>query len=241
MSRAEKGGTLLAAFAGRQFKPTVILGVSTVTMITWKYFVSPAYYTEHLSHRFVWFGDVKTTAAVYCFVGALVLFGVVPALIVKFLFGESLAEYGLRMGDATRTVRSFLICGPAVAVIAYFAARDPSFWGEYPINKHAGWSHQAFALHAATYFLFYIGWEFQFRGFMQHGLKDSMGPTSALLVQTMASVVLHLGKPVGETYGSIVGALVWGLLAYRTRSIYSGLMQHFLLGILLDWFICHPW
>jgi membrane protease YdiL (CAAX protease family) len=48
---------------------------------------------------------------------------------------------------------------------------------------------------------------------------------------------MHLGKPVGEVYGSIIGGLIWGLLAYRTRSLLSGLLQHFLLGVLLDWFI----
>jgi membrane protease YdiL (CAAX protease family) len=66
-----------------------------------------------------------------------------------------------------------------------------------------------------------------------------MGSSSALLVQVLASVLLHIGKPTGEIYGSIVGGLLWGLLAYRTRSLLSGMLQHFLLGIALDWFICH--
>jgi membrane protease YdiL (CAAX protease family) len=74
---------------------------------------------------------------------------------------------------------------------------------------------------------------------MQHGLQASMGSVNALLVQVMASVTVHIGKPTGEIYGSIVGGLIWGILVYRTRSLLSGLLQHALLGILLDWFICH--
>ncbi len=138
-----------------------------------------------------------------------------------------------------RTVRSLLVAVPIIVLIAYFAARNPSFWKEYPINRHAGASPQTFALHALTYLMFYLGWEFQFRGFMQHGLQESMGLGNAILVQVMASGIVHIGKPVGEIYGSIIGGLIWGLLAYRTRSLLSGLLQHFLLGILLDWFICH--
>ncbi len=228
------------AFEGWQIKPTIILSVSTVTLITWKCFASPQYYLEQLSDRFVWFSDPQATAAAYNFLGALLLMGVVPALIVKFVFRESLADYGVRFGDRMRTLRSMVVAAPLIALIAYLTARNPSFWNEYPINRHAGVSPQTFALHALTYVLFYLGWEFQFRGFMQHGLQGSMGLGNAMLVQVMASAIVHIGKPVGEIYGSIIGGLIWGLLAYRTRSLLSGLFQHFLLGILLDWFICHP-
>jgi membrane protease YdiL (CAAX protease family) len=228
-----------AARPGWQIKPTVILLVSTVTLVTWKCFASPQYYLEQLSDRFVWFSDPQATAAAYSFLGALLLMGVLPAMIVKLVFREKLADYGVRLGNGVRTLRSILICAPGIVLIAYLAARDPSFWKEYPINHHAGSSPPTFALHAMAYLLFYLGWEFQFRGFMQHGLQESMGVGNAILVQVMASVMIHLGKPVGEIYGSIIGGLIWGLLAYRTRSLLSGLFQHFLLGVLLDWFICH--
>jgi membrane protease YdiL (CAAX protease family) len=224
---------------GVQVKPIVILSLSTLTLITWKCFASPQFYLENLSNRFVWFSDPQATAAIYCFTSALLLMGVLPALIVKFVFRERLADYGVRLGDRTRTARSFLLYAPGIALIAFFAARDPSFWKEYPINHNAGVSSLAFTFHALTYLLFYLGWEFQFRGFMQHGLQPSMGVANALLVQVMASVIVHIGKPTGEIYGSFIGGLIWGILAFRTRSLLSGLLQHALLGILLDWFICH--
>jgi membrane protease YdiL (CAAX protease family) len=227
------------ALEGWQIKPTVILSVSTVTLITWKCFASPQYYLEQLSDRFVWFSDLQATAAVYSFLGAFLLMGVVPALIVKFVFRESLADYGVRFGNPLRTVRSSIVAAPVIVLISYFAAHNPSFWKEYPINHNAGASPQTFVLHALAYLVFYLGWEFQFRGFMQRGLLDSMGLGNAILVQVMASVIVHIGKPVGEIYGSIIGGLIWGILAYRTRSLMSGLLQHFLLGVLLDWFICH--
>lgn len=222
-----------------QVKPIVILSVSTLTLITWKCFASPQFYFEQLRDRFVLFSDPQATAAVYSFTSALLLMGVLPALIVKFVFHERLADYGVCLGNRVRTVRSLLVYAPGMVLIAYLSSRDPSFWKEYPINHNAGASPMAFGLHALAYLMFYVGWEFQFRGFMQHGLRPSMGAANALLVQVMASVIVHLGKPTGEVYGSIVGGLIWGILAFRTRSLLSGLLQHALLGILLDWFICH--
>ena len=55
----------------------------------------------------------------------------------------------------------------------------------------------------------------------------------------MASTLLHIGKPAVETYSAIAGGIVWGIVAYRTRSLLAGLLLHFLLGISLDWCICY--
>jgi membrane protease YdiL (CAAX protease family) len=53
----------------------------------------------------------------------------------------------------------------------------------------------------------------------------------------MASCLVHIGKPAAETYSSILGGLMWGVLAFRSRSIVYGLVIHWLLGVALDLFI----
>jgi membrane protease YdiL (CAAX protease family) len=178
-------------------------------------------------------------AAAYSFFACLLLLGLVPALIVKLVFRENLADYGVRLGDWGHTLRSFLVLAPLMVILAYLASCDAATAEEYPIDKTAGTSPSAFVLHACTYVLFYLGWEFHFRGFLQFGLRESMGAANAVLVQVLASVLCHLGKPALETYGAVLGGILWGVLAFRTRSLLSGLMQHALLGIALDWFICY--
>ena len=95
-----------------------------------------------------------------------------------------------------------------------------------------------FAVHTATLFAYYVGWEFFFRGFMLFGLRETVGDANAVLIQAMASALLHIGSPASEAFGAILGGVLWGMLALRTRSIWSGLAQHFLLGWTLDWSIC---
>jgi membrane protease YdiL (CAAX protease family) len=56
----------------------------------------------------------------------------------------------------------------------------------------------------------------------------------------MASTMLHHGHPPIEVFGAIAAGLAWGFIAYRTRSILSGLGQHALLGIVLDWTLIYP-
>lgn len=239
MRRAELFRPLVAAFRGEQRKPTVILLVSPVLLVTWYYFGSTAYYSDHLAERFCLWNDPAATAAAYSFLATFLLLGVVPALIVKVVFRESLAEYGIQLGDRVRTVRSFLMLAPVFVLAGYIGSHDESVLAYYPINKSAGNSPGMFGLHACTYALYYAGWEFHFRGFTQFGLRRSIGDVNALLVQVLGSAVMHVGKPMTETYAAIAAGILWGLVAYRTRSLLSGVLQHFLLGLSLDWFICY--
>jgi len=216
-----------------------VLVVSPVLVVTWKYFASPEKILETLRPEWVLWDDLQATAAVYAMVGTFVLLGLIPALVVKLALGEPLADYGVQWGDRPRTFRTMALLGPLFVLGGYVASRDPAVRIEYPLNPSAGSSPAMFAIHALAYLLFYVGWEFHFRGFLQHGVRRSMGDASAVLVAVMASCLAHLGKPASETYAAILGGLLWGILAFRTRSLASGLVQHFLLGISLDWFLCY--
>jgi membrane protease YdiL (CAAX protease family) len=229
---------LIAAVRGEQFKPTVILLSGSLLLIAWKYLCSPEFYAEHLAGVLDIGLAPAAAGAVYSFVGCFVMMGLVPLLVVKFVFREYLADYGVQLGDRVRTLRSFLILAPVFLLAAYIGSGDPVVRAEYPVNKLACTSGGMFAFHAATYFLYYLGWEFYFRGFMQMGLRDAVGEANALLIQVMASTLLHIGKPGAETFGAVFGGILWGILVYRTRSLLSGVLQHFLLGITLDWLIC---
>jgi membrane protease YdiL (CAAX protease family) len=130
-----------------------------------------------------------------------------------------------------------LLAVPVVIAIAFSVASTAEFRAEYPLNRHAAVSGTAFLTPVLTLGLFYVGWEFHFRGYLQHGLRPWMGTDSALLVQVMASCLAHLGKPDAELLASIPAGLFWGVQAFRTRSLAAGILQHWLLGASLDAFI----
>jgi len=230
---------LAGCLRGEQFQATVVLLAATSLTLCWKYFGSPDFYTEHLSSLFVFRDDPVATAGIYSFLSCFVLMGVIPLLIVKCLFRQSLADYGVRWGRLRWTFGSFAALAPVFLLAAYVGSRDPSVLGEYPINKHAGASPGMFGIHTLTYLMFYLGWEFCFRGFMQHGLRRTMGDANALLVQVAASSLLHIGKPAAESFGAIGAGIVWGVIAFRSRSLLAGLLLHFMLGITLDLLICY--
>ena len=226
-------------FSGASRKPTIILLLTPLLLTTWKYYGTKSFYLSDLASVFVLFGNPERTAELYTFCSAFILFGLVPLCIIRFVFKESFGSYGLQLGDWRFGLKAFSILAPIFILASYTSINKPDFLAEYPLFKGAGSSPSMFLSHAFSYLFFYIGWEVYFRGFMQFGLRQSMGDWQSILVQTAVSCIIHIGKPSGEIYSSIIGALVWGILAFRTRSILFIILIHWLLGTSLDFFICY--
>lgn len=227
------------ALSGSQAKPTIVLLSSVLLMLTWKYFGSPEFFAQQIAPHWVLWDRPAASAGIYCLVSCFLLLGVVPALIVKFAFRERLADYGVSWGQWKYTLRACVVFVPMFLFVAWAGSHNEALRETYPLNPEAAGSRGMFALHVGTYLLFYLGWEFHFRGFLQFGLRGSMGPVNALLVQVTASGLLHIGHPAGETFGALAVGVLWGMLAFRTRSLLAGLVQHATLGIALDYLICY--
>jgi len=229
--------SLAGLFTGENKKPTIILLLSPFVLVTFKYFGTRSFYLAELSSAFAFFGDPQLTAELYEFFCTFLLLGIVPLLTIKLVFREPISSYGLQLGDWRFGLKAFLVLAPIMVAAAFPSSKQPEFLAQYPLFKGAGASPQMFLAHAASYLIFYIGWETYFRGFMQFGLRGTFGDWNAILVQTAVSCILHIGKPTGEIYGSIIGGLVWGIVAFRARSILFIILLHWLVGISLDFFI----
>ncbi|MBF0472368.1 MAG: CPBP family intramembrane metalloprotease, partial [Nitrospirae bacterium] len=60
---------------------------------------------------------------------------------------------------------------------------------------------------------------------------------NAILIETISSCLIHIGKPPGETIGSIIVGVIFGLIALRTKSIWYVFILHAVIGVLTDIFI----
>ncbi len=164
------------------------------------------------------------------------LFFLIPVLIVLFVFKEKVSEYGFCLGDYKFGIKATLISFALLPLPLYINSFDKSFLAEYPLSMKSMESPQNFIFWSMGYLIYYTGWEFFFRGYLNFGFKNSLGPFTALWIQTLASTLIHIGKPSGETWSAIPGGLYLGLLAFRTRSIFWPLLFHFYLGMLNSYF-----
>jgi hypothetical protein len=192
------------------------------------------------------------------FLAGAFLLVVVPMIIIKYGFHQSLSDYGLGMPPKGRRALAFwtfiilmLICLP----VFYFGAQDEGMRQVYPFFKSFTGAEQ-FLIYELSYLPFFIAIEFIFRGYLLFGLwgvrddeiNNSAGGVPgvlqfgkyALLISMLSYTAWHLGKPIPELWGTLVWGLAAGTLAYTCRSIWPVVLAHWLLNVFIDAVIIKP-
>ena len=146
------------------------------------------------------------------------------------------ADQGVALGDWRFGFSAVALGILALTPILYFSSFDPAIQKEYPLTRLAGCGTDLFVLWQLCYLIYYFAWEYFFRGFNLFLLKEHWGVTAAILYQTVPSTVLHIGKPQSEMTAAILGGVLFGALAIRTRSMLYPLLLHWYVGACTDFF-----
>jgi membrane protease YdiL (CAAX protease family) len=164
------------------------------------------------------------------------LLGVVPALLARPIYGKSAWDFGLGWGDIG-TGLPLLGLGTAIAIaVGYASASSAELAAVYPLGDPTlTWS--SFLPHVVGYGLYYLGFEYFFRGFLLLGLSPRLGPVAANVLQAGIVTMAHLGKPGIELAAAFPASLLFGWLVLRTGSIWYSMGIHWVVGVSLDWFL----
>ena len=176
---------------------------------------------------------------VYQFGAFFLLAFAVPFGLLRLVPPRTPGCLGLGRPVGTRSVwLTILLAIPIVVLIAWLGSRMPDVRGEYPMLRSL-WDRSEWLLpyEAAYVLLYYVAWEAYFRGYLLFTLEGPLGGFTAVLVQTIASALVHIGKPESEALGSIPFGIVMGLIALRTRSIWPTFVLHATLGVSTDLFV----
>jgi uncharacterized protein len=222
---------------GDNRRTSIVMLTSALCLAAWHLVGNYKFWEQHTTDAISLGFDPAIAAGIWALGMCVLLLGVIPLLVVKLVLREKLADYGIQLGNLSFGAICFVLVVPLVILIGYQSAQSPEFRAMYPINPVALTSGTALAWHLVGQIFWYAAWEFHFRGFVQHGVEKSCGITTGIWVQTLASVLAHFGKPGAEVFASIAAGVLWGALAWRTRSLLSGYLQHWLLGASLDFFI----
>ena len=181
--------------------------------------------------------DHWTRLAEMCFWSAtqVVFFGVVP-VVVMWTSGTRPTELGWRIRGTSSHWRVytglFVVAIPFVVV----ASTTAEFQDRYPLYEIApGQANVGRDLFIwwSFYLLQFVAVEVFFRGVLAIGLAERFGD-AAILLAAIPYLAIHFVKPAPEALASIVGGLVMGYLAVRTRSIWWGVGLHVSVAVLMD-------
>jgi membrane protease YdiL (CAAX protease family) len=165
---------------------------------------------------------------------------VIPAITVKLWFKKPLSDFGFGLGNYKEGLKWLITIPLLVAPLIFISSKMPDVRLEYPMAKSLLQDTSHLLLYETAYvLLYYTAWEFFFRGFLLFGLRERFGDFNAILIQTISSCLVHIGKPEGEIIGSIVVGIIFGIVALRTRSIWYVFLIHASIGVLTDLFIIY--
>lgn len=190
------------------------------------------------------FGDGRATAFtahatapvaeyVYWFGGSLALFLIVPIVGAAVLPGIRIRDIGLGRGDWRYGLKAagflYLVMLPFVVLVSF----TPAFANHYPLASSATTGFGPLTAFELSYWAYFIGWEFIYRGLLCTALYPRLG-APVILLHTIPFAVMHAGKPEAEAFGSILAGLALGVVAVRARSFWYGALLHAAVAFTMD-------
>lgn len=154
----------------------------------------------------------------------LLLYFVLPMLVILFLFRESPATYGFRLGEWRTGLKWTVIACAIMMLVLWIIARTPGMQAFYEARAPAGVGRLIYLTGVDLF-----GWEFIWRGVLLFAFARAFGPGPAIWLQAVPFAFMHLGKPEIETFSTIFGGAAFGYVAWQSQS--------FLYPFLIHWFI----
>jgi membrane protease YdiL (CAAX protease family) len=117
----------------------------------------------------------------------------------------------------------------------YIGSKRPEFNSIYPLVQNSGESIVLFFKSSIFYFLYYIGYEFCFRGFLFMGIREDVGDAQALGVSLAVTVLLHVTQPQSEMIMAFIVGIAFPVIVKKLKTLWPAILIHAYAGIALDY------
>jgi hypothetical protein len=207
--------------------------VAALLLIVYHYNGSAAFFRRHFAG---WFpgGPVHDLhPALYWYGSSLFVLGVAALLFGRFGLRRPLRDWGIGLGDWRLGLKVALGCYALFVPVLLVMSQVPDFASRYPLFGEARRDLAHLIANETGYAVYFIGWEFMFRGFMLFGLFPRLG-FHAVWVQMIPFAIMHFGKAEIETVAAVFAGIILGYLALRARSFWYGWLLHALVAVTND-------
>lgn len=168
--------------------------------------------------------------------GTQIAFYLVVPMVVMATIGVRPHEYGWKVRGTASHWRVYAAILTVALPFVFVASFSTEFQERYPLYEIARGQSGVWGDLASwwpLYVIQFVAIESFFRGFLVLGLGRRIG-ANAVLVATIPYLMIHLVKPPAEAAASIVGGLMMGTLAWRTKSIWWGVVVHVGVAMAMD-------
>lgn len=165
--------------------------------------------------------------------------GIIACLcLFRWMTTGKIGLYGLTR--STKYLRVYLLIFALLLPLFFIVSLTPQFLDFYPkmdISYYGGafgWADwKTIGLFELLYANDYVAVESMFRGAMIVGMSRWLGARS-VLPMVVTYMCIHLGKPDLELCSSVIGEYILGILAYRTKHLWGGIVIHLGIALLFE-------
>lgn len=218
---------------GLSVDAVAVVLVATILLILYHENCSSSDFRAHFSRYFAPSAYKSLYPAFYWYGCSLIVLGAVPVLFARLALGIPLREIGMGPGDWKFGLKAALVLYLLFLPFLVMVSFEATFQAKYPLFDDASRSWLHFLLYEGSYAVYFIGWEFIFRGFLLFGLKPAIG-FYAVFVQTIPFAILHFGKPQLETLAAVFAGILLGYVALRARSFWYCWLLHAAVAVTND-------
>ncbi len=169
----------------------------------------------------------------WMYIATFVLLFLMALAAAYFLDRNKPKDLGVRVGDWRFGLRWTFIFLAIMLPVVFIVSYTDTFSMKYPLSKGSMRSLEAFLVWEAVSFLYFVGWEFYFRGYMLFSLHKHLG-SIAIFIPMIPFVILHSSKPLPEALGAIFVAELLCLFALRAGSFWYGMILHWTINTAMD-------
>lgn len=165
----------------------------------------------------------------------IVCYLILPLAVLGFI-GLRPIDIGWRFAGTSSHWKIYAALFALAIPFVVIASSTAEFQERYPlleIGRGQAGAWQDLRIWWVFYVIQFIAVETFFRGFLVLGLAKRFGSAS-IFIATVPYLMIHFVKPPVEALASIVGGLVMGALAYRTKSVWWGVALHVAVAALMD-------
>ncbi len=219
-------------------RKTDLQGIATFLLIIFlliiqKYFGQPKNFTSLYGDLVSTFPMPKIWSRLYATFAYFMIYFLIPFLFIKFVLHGRIIDYGFTFRGIRQYIGFYSIIILIVLPLVIITSFSRSFYEHYPFYSDAGNSWADLIIWESIYGFNFIMLEFFFRGFMLFALVRYFGSYS-IFIMVIPYVMIHFGKPVAETIGSIIAGVALGTISLRTKTIFGGALIHILIAWSMD-------
>jgi hypothetical protein len=238
------------ASRGPDWKTAVVMVTAAVALTLQNYFGKwPAYVyfaqllrflgleqlSAGLTRAMLYSDNAPLNQLTYWSVGWIIVYFVIPALVIRFVFRERLRDYGLKLRGVFRDFWIYGVMFVVMVPLIFLCSANENFQATYPFYPVSAseplWPN--FWRWEMMYAVQFFALEFFFRGFMVHGTRHRFGLYSVFAMM-VPYCMIHFGKPLPECCGAIGAGIALGFMSLKTRSIWLGAVIHVTVALSMD-------